>query len=152
MVLRVGQKAPDFTLTDQNGKQHTLSSYLGKRVLLYFYPADNTPGCTKEACGFRDKSLQAEEKNLVILGVSKDTVESHKNFSGKYSLTFPLLSDTDKKVIGMYGAYGLKKMMGKEYMGILRISFLINPKGEIEKIYKKVKTDSHADEVLSDLA
>jgi len=144
-------KKIDFSLTDQNGQTHKLSSYQGKWVLLYFYPKDNTPGCTKEACGFRDSLNDLKEHNVFVLGVSADSVSSHQKFSQKYQLNFPLLSDEKKEVIKAYGAWGKKKFMGREFEGILRISFLINPKGEIVKKYDKVKPEIHAKEVLKDI-
>jgi len=119
-------KTIDFSLTDQNGKVHKLSSYRGSWVLLYFYPKDDTPGCTKEACGFRDSLNELKKHNVVVLGVSADSVSSHQKFSQKYNLNFPLLSDEKKEVIKAYGVFGKKKFMGREFEGILRISFLIN--------------------------
>jgi len=144
-------KAIDFSLPDQNGKVHNLFSYKGRWVLLYFYPKDDTPGCTKEACGFRDSLNDLKKYNVVVLGVSADSVSSHQKFAKKYNLNFPLLSDEKKEVIKSYGAFGKKKFMGKEFEGILRISFLINPEGEIVKKYDKVKPEFHAIEVLQDL-
>jgi len=144
-------KTIDFSLTDQNEKVHQLSSYKGKWVLLYFYPKDDTPGCTKEACGFRDSLNDLEKHNVSVLGVSADSVSSHQKFAKKYHLNFPLLSDERKEVIKAYGAWGKKKFMGREFEGILRISFLINPKGEIVKKYDKVKPEAHAKEVLEDI-
>jgi peroxiredoxin Q/BCP len=144
-------KTIDFSLTDQNGKVHKLSSYKGSWVLLYFYPKDDTPGCTKEACGFRDSLNELKKHNVVVLGVSADSVSSHQKFAQKYHLNFPLLSDEKKEVIKAYDAFGKKKFMGREFEGILRISFLINSKGEIIKIYDKVKPEIHAIEVLNDI-
>ena len=144
-------KAIDFSLTDQNGKVHKLSSYRGSWVLLYFYPKDDTPGCTKEACGFRDSLNELKKHNVVVLGVSADSVSSHQKFAQKYNLNFPLLSDEKKEVIKAYGAFGKKKFMGKEFEGILRVSFLINPEGDIVKKYDKVKPEIHAGEVLEDI-
>jgi peroxiredoxin Q/BCP len=144
-------KAIDFSLTDQNGKVHKLSSYRGSWVLLYFYPKDDTPGCTKEACGFRDSLNELKKHNLVVLGVSADSVTSHQKFAQKYNLNFPLLADEKKEVIKAYGAWGKKKFMGKEFEGILRVSFLINPEGDIVKKYDKVKPEIHAGEVLEDI-
>ena len=144
-------KTIDFSLTDQNGKVHKLSSYKGNWILLYFYPKDDTPGCTKEACGFRDSLNDLKEHNVVVLGVSADSVASHQKFSQKYHLNFPLLSDEKKEVIKAYGAWGKKKFMGREFEGILRISFLINPQGEIVKKYDKVKPEIHARQVLEDI-
>ena len=144
-------KTIDFSLPDQNGKIHQLSSYKGKWVLLYFYPKDDTPGCTKEACGFRDSLNDLKKHNVVVLGVSADSVSSHQKFAKKYNLNFSLLSDEKKEVIKAYGAWGKKKFMGKEFEGILRISFLINPEGEIVKKYDKVKPEIHAKEVLEEI-
>jgi peroxiredoxin Q/BCP len=144
-------KATDFSLPDQNNQLHSLKNYQGQWVLLYFYPKDNTPGFTKEACGFPDHLNQLKNYDVVVLGISADSVESHQKFALKYHLNFPLLSDVNKEVIKKYQAWGKKKFMGKEYEGILRISFLINPKGEIVKKYKKVKPEIHAQEVLEDI-
>ena len=151
MELKIGDKAPDFKLKDQKGIEHVLSSYVGKSVLLYFYPKDSTPGCTKEACEIRDNFPAFKKLGLVVLGVSADSVESHEKFSEKYSLPFPLLADENKEVVKMYGVWGKKKFMGKEYEGIKRVSFLIDTKGYIEKIYQEVKPAEHATEVLHDM-
>ncbi len=151
MKLRTGQIAPDFKLPDQNNKIHKLSDYKGKRVLIYFYPKDNTPGCTKEACLIRDGFPFFEKLNAKVFGISADSAKSHKSFAEGFNLPFILLSDEDKKVVKLYGAWGKKKMMGKEYFGIKRTSFLINQKGKIAKIYENVKPEMHADEVLADL-
>jgi len=148
--IKLNTKAPDFNLPDQDGKLHKLSDYKGKWVLLYFYPKDDTPGCTKEACGIRDEFKNFKNLNIVVLGVSADSSESHKKFAQKYKLPFTLLSDESKKVLKKYGVWGKKKFMGKEYEGILRTSFLINPDGKIVKIYEQVKPDIHAKEVLKD--
>lgn len=148
----VGQQAPDFTLPDQDGVRRKLSSYRGKWVLLYFYPKDNTPGCTIEACMIRDQFENFEKIRAVVLGVSTDSVRSHKKFSEGYSLPFTLLADETKEVVGAYGVFGEKKMMGRTYMGTRRTSFLIDPKGKIAKVYEKVKPPVHAREVLEDLA
>lgn len=150
-MIPVGQKAPDFTLPDQDGKQHTLGSYIGRWVLLYFYPKDMTPGCTKEACMLRDTFPRFEQVHAHVFGVSADSVESHKKFKDAYQLPFALLSDTDKKMIESYGAWGEKKMMGKTYMGIKRVSYLIDPEGVVRKVYEHVKPEVHAEEVLADL-
>lgn len=150
MQLSVGSLTPDFTLPDQNGKKHALLDYRGRWVLLYFYPKDGTPGCTKEACGLRDNFSDFKKKNIVVLGVSGDSVKSHKKFQEKYSLPFPILSDEKKEVLKKYGVWGKKKFMGREYMGIFRMSFLINPKGKILKIYPNVKPEEHAQEVISE--
>ncbi len=141
----------NFSLPDQNGNMHTLSDYKGKWVIVYFYPKDDTPGCTREACGFRDVSLVFKEKNAVILGISKDSVASHKKFAEKYHLNFPILSDTEKKIIRAYHAWGEKKFLGKTFEGTIRISYLINPEGKIQKEYPHVNPLTHAEEILTDI-
>lgn len=151
MALRVGQKAPDFKLKDQTGLEHTLSDYKGKAVLVYFYPKDSTPGCTREACSIRDRFQSFGKQGAVVLGISVDSEASHQKFSEKYKLPFSLLADEDKKVVKAYGVWGLKKFMGREYEGTHRNSFLIDANGRIAKIYEKVKPESHAAEVLEDL-
>jgi peroxiredoxin Q/BCP len=149
-MIKLGQKAPHFTLPDQDGVAHSLSQYAGKKVLLYFYPKDDTPGCTTEACNFRDGYKEFAKMGLVILGVSKDSVKSHKKFAEKFSLPFPLLSDETGEVIEKYDSWGKKKFMGREYMGIIRNSFLIDEEGKIAKIYESVKPAVHAEEVKAD--
>ena len=144
-------EAKGFALTDQNGKIHKLSDYKGKWVVLYFYPKDDTPGCTKEACNFRDSFEKLQGMNVQILGVSKDTVASHKKFAEKYNLNFPILSDESAKVIKMYDAWGEKKFMGKTFEGTLRTTYLISPQGGIVKVYKKVNPLTHSSEIISDL-
>lgn len=144
-------KVKDFKLPDQDGKTHFLSQYSGKWVVLYFYPKDDTPGCTKEACNFRDSIHELEKLGVVILGVSKDSVSSHRKFVEKYHLNFPILSDENKEVIKLYKAWGKKKFMGKEFEGTLRMTYLIDPKGEIKKVYKNVNPSFHAEEILKDL-
>lgn len=151
MTLEVGEYAPEFTLPDANGKQVDLKSFRGQWVVLYFYPRDNTPGCTKEACGFRDLYTSYQDKQTVILGVSGDDAKSHLKFIDKQSLPFNLLSDLDLSVAKAYLAYGPKKFMGKEYEGFYRHTFLIDPEGKIAKIYRKVKSAEHATALLSDL-
>lgn len=151
MQIKVGQKAPDFTLPDQNNKEHRLKDYRGQWILLYFYPRDDTPGCTKEACGIRDSFAEFKKKNVAVLGISTDSVTSHKKFAQKYGLPFTLLSDENKEVVKKYGVWALKKFMGREYFGTLRTSFLIDPKGTIAKVYKNVKPEIHAGQVLIDL-
>lgn len=151
MSLAIGQKAPAFKLQDQAGVEHTLSDYAGSWVLLYFYPKDDTPGCTKEACSFRDNLPKFRKIDANVFGVSVDSVKRHAKFAEKYSLPFTLLADEDKKLVEAYGVWRLKKFMGREYMGTMRMSFLIDPKGKIAKIYESVKPESHADEVLKDL-
>jgi peroxiredoxin Q/BCP len=150
-MISIGKKAPEFSLSDQTDTSRSLSDYRGKWVLLYFYPKDDTPGCTVEACTLRDNLPKFKTKKLEVLGVSKDSVESHKKFAAKYKLPFTLLADPEKKVMDAYGAWGKKKFMGREYMGTLRISFLIDPKGIVRKVYPKVKPPAHAQEVLADL-
>jgi peroxiredoxin Q/BCP len=151
MTLQVGATAPDFTLADQNGEQHTLSLYQGKWVLIYFYPRDDTPGCTKEACGFRDTFPDFQRLDMPIFGISTDSVKSHGKFVAKYDLPFTLLADEDKEVVNLYGVWGPKKFRGKEYEGTNRMSFLIDPEGKIAKIYEKVKPAEHPEEVLNDV-
>lgn len=152
MTLNVGDPAPDFSLPDAEGNQVTLKDLRGKRVVLYFYPRDNTPGCTKEACGFRDAYSDYASQSVVVLGVSTDDAKAHNKFIQKYNLPFPLLIDAGGAVASAYGSYGLKKFMGKEYMGITRSTFIIGPDGTLEKIYRKVKPAEHAAQVLADLA
>lgn len=143
--------APNFNLPDQNGKMHSLSDYKGKWVVVYFYPKDDTPGCTKEACSFRDSNELLKEKGIVVLGISKDTVNSHKKFGDKFQLNFPILSNPDKDIIRAFGALGMKKFMGKEYEGVMRYTYIINPKGEIVKKYEQVDVDQHAQDTLKDI-
>jgi peroxiredoxin Q/BCP len=150
-MLKIGTKAPAFSLPDQDGKMHSLSDYTGKKVLLYFYPKDDTPGCTTEACNFRDSHAELAAMGLVILGVSKDSIKSHKKFADKFSLPFPLLSDETGEVVEKYESWGKKKFMGREYMGISRNSFLINEEGNIAKVYESVKPAEHVGEVSSDV-
>jgi peroxiredoxin Q/BCP len=147
-MIEPGEKAPDFTGKDQNGEEIKLSDYKGKKVVLYFYPKDDTPGCTKQACSLRDGFAELKKNNIEVLGVSADDKESHQKFIEKYDLPFTLLADIDKTIINKYGVYGEKNMYGKKYMGIKRTTFLIDEKGKIKKIFKRVKTDEHADEVL----
>lgn len=143
--------APDFTLPDQDGKMHTLSHHKGSWILLYFYPKDNTTGCTKEACMIRDSFPEFWKLNVKVFGVSTDTVQSHKKFADEYKLPFTLLADIEKKVVNLYGVWAKKKFMGREYDGTLRTSFLIDPHGTIVKVYEGVKPERHADEVIRDL-
>lgn len=145
-----GKKAPDFTLPDQDGKNHSLSDYRGKTVLLYFYPKDMTPGCTVEACSFRDSMNDLKAGGVQVLGVSVDSVESHKKFAEHFHLNFPILSDMNKKVVQEFGVWGEKKFMGVKYVGTSRESFLIGPDGVIVKHYEKVKPATHVAEVLKD--
>ncbi len=150
-MIKEGNKAPQFSLQDQNGIAHSLKSYLGKKVLVYFYPKDDTPGCTTEACEFRDNFKELGKLGLVVLGISKDSVNSHKKFSDKFDLPFPILSDEEGSVIEEYGAWRKKKFMGREYMGIERMSVLIGEDGKIEKIYERVKPKEHTKEVITDI-
>ncbi len=148
MALKEGDKAPEFNALSSEGKQASLKDLKDKRVVLYFYPKDDTPGCTVEACGFRDSIKKIEKKDAVILGVSPDNVASHNKFIGKFKLPFILLADEDKKICQDYGVWVKKSMYGKEYMGVARTTFIIGKNGRIEKIYEKVKPEGHADEVL----
>lgn len=150
-MLKLNQQAPQFSLQDQDGVVHTLSQYKGKKVLLYFYPKDDTPGCTTEACNFRDNHEALVASGLVVLGVSKDKVASHKKFADKFNLPFPLLSDVDGVVCEAYGVWRKKKFMGREYMGIERMSFLIDEEGKLAKIYESVKPKEHTQEVANDI-
>ncbi len=144
-------KAHDFSLRDENGEMHSLSDYRGKWVVMYFYPKDDTPGCTTEACGFRDSLDELKKQGAVILGVSKDSIASHRKFKDKYHLNFTLLSDTDTSTIKAYGAWGKKKFLGKEFKGTLRITYLIDPKGKIVKKYDKVDPAEHAKQILREM-
>jgi peroxiredoxin Q/BCP len=148
MSIKEGIKAPDFVLPDENRTDHKLSDYHGKPVLLYFYPKDDTPGCTKEACNFRDDYSSYQEAGVVILGVSPDSPEKHTKFKEKYNLPFTLLADEDHKVAELYGVWALKKSFGREYYGIVRTTFLISQDGWITKIFRKVRPAEHSEEVL----
>lgn len=150
-LLTVNKVAPAFTLPNQDDEKISLKDYKGSWVLVYFYPKDNTPGCTIEAQVLRDAHTELTKHGLVVLGISADSVASHKKFSEKQKLTFDLLSDPEKKTIAAYGAFGPKKFMGREFDGIHRISYLINPAGKIAKVYEKVKPIDHAAEVLADV-
>ena len=150
MTLDLNTPAPNFELGDQNGETHKLSDYLGKRVVLYFYPKDDTPGCTAEACSFRDNYSVFKQNDIVILGVSADSAKSHAKFQEKYELPFTLLSDTDHTVSEAYGVWGLKKYMGREYFGINRTTFLIDEEGNLVKVYEKVKPAEHAQEIIEE--
>ena len=151
-MLEVGMKAPAFTLPDQNGEMRSLEDYRGRKVILYFYPKDNTAGCTKQACGFAERYPQIQEKGAVVLGVSKDSVKSHKNFEEKYSLPFTLLSDPEHKVLEMYGAWGEKKNYGKVSMGTIRTTYLIDEEGIIIKAMGKVKAADNPAQMLEALS
>lgn len=148
---KIGKVAPRFSLADQDGKMHKLSAYKGSWVLLYFYPKDDTPGCTKQACAIRDEFPAFKKLGCVVFGISTDTEKSHKKFEEKYNLPFTLLADPEKKVVQAYGVWAPKKFMGREFLGTQRTSFLINPEGKIAKIYENVKPVVHAEEVLTDL-
>ena len=150
-MLEVGTKAPDFTLPDQNGDIHTLEEYRGKKVILYFYPKDNTAGCTKQACGFAERYPQFLEKGAVVLGVSKDSVKSHKNVETKYTLPFTLLSDPDRQAIEAYDVWKEKKNYGKVSMGIVRTTYLIDENGIIVKAMDKVKAADNPQQMLEEL-
>lgn len=143
--------APEFELEADSGETVRLSELRGRRVVLFFYPKDDTSGCTKEACGFRDTREAYRSRDVVVLGVSPDDVSSHEKFRDKYDLNFPLLADTDHAVAEAYGAWGKKKMYGREYEGVLRSTFVIGPDGGVEKIYRHVKPAEHAEEILADL-
>ena len=146
--LSAGDKAPDFTAKDQNGKTVSLKDFKGKKVVLYFYPKDFTPGCTTEACNLRDNYANLKDAGMEVIGVSPDDEESHKKFEEKHELPFTLLADPDKKIIEKYGVWGEKNMYGKKSMGLLRTTFLIDEKGLIYKIFKKPKTAIHSEEIL----
>ena len=146
--LKEGMKAPLFEGTDQDGRTIMLDNYAGKKVVLYFYPKDNTPGCTAEACNLRDNYQSLLKKGFAVIGVSIDSEKSHKGFTTKYSLPFPLIADTSKKIVNDYGVYGEKKMYGKSYFGIVRTTFVIDEKGIIEKIISKVDTQNHTEQIF----
>jgi thioredoxin-dependent peroxiredoxin len=146
--LKEGSKAPSFEGIDQNGNIIKLSAYKGKKVILYFYPKDNTPGCTAEACNLRDNNKSLLDKGFIVIGVSPDSEKSHKNFAGKYSLSFPLIADESKKILNDYGVWGEKKMYGKSYFGVLRTTFIIDEKGVIENVIEKVNTSGHTQQIL----
>lgn len=146
--LKEGDKAPDFKAPDENGNIISLSDFAGKKLILYFYPKDNTPGCTVESCNLRDNYQLMQKQGYEVLGVSADTEEKHRKFISKFKLPFHLLADTDKKVLSDYGVWGLKKFMGKEYDGIHRTTFVIDENGVIEEVITKVKTKAHAEQIL----
>ena len=147
--LKEGDQAPDFAVTDGEGQTVRLKDLRGKKFVLYFYPKDDTPGCTKEACSFRDSFSKFKRRGIEVFGVSLDSEKSHQKFTQKYDLPFRLLADTDRKLSESFGTYGEKKFMGRKYMGNHRMTFLIDEKGKIKKIFEKVKPEDHAEEVLA---
>lgn len=149
--LKVGDKAPAFTGKDQNGKSISLKDYAGKKLILYFYPKDDTPGCTAETCNLRDNYTMLKRKGYEVLGVSIDPEKRHQKFIDKYSVPFDLLADDDKKVVEKYGVWGEKNLYGRKYMGTYRTTFIINEKGIIEELYTKVKTANHTEQILGQL-
>ncbi len=151
LKLQEGDKAPDFSAETNGGGSVKLVNFKGKNVILYFYPKDDTPGCTKEACAFRDNFAAFKQKGAVVLGVSVDPVKAHDKFVEKYKLPFTLLADVDKKIVEAYGVWGQKVFMGRKYLGVQRVTFLIGPDGKIKKIWPKVKPEEHAAEVLAAL-
>jgi thioredoxin-dependent peroxiredoxin len=150
-LLFKGDKAPDFKGVDHNGKAISLKQFLGKKVVLYFYPKDNTPGCTAEACNLRDNYKQLTDKGFIILGVSADNEKSHQNFIAKFDLPFPLISDTDKKICNLFGVWGPKKFMGRIFDGINRTTYVISENGIIEAVFSKVDTNNHSLQILNEL-
>ena len=150
-MLQIGDKAPDFTLPDADNNSVSLSNFIGKKIVLWFYPKANTPGWTIEGKGFRDEFQKFEEKNIQIIGCSADPPKKQKKFSGKQGFQYPLLSDESHEMLRAYGVWGKKKFMGKEYMGISRITYIINENGVIDQVYEKVKTTSHSKDILNDL-
>ncbi len=151
MTFTTGTPAPDFSLPDETGVQRRLSDYRGQHVVLYFYPKDDTPGCTIEACNFRDDYSAYVEAGVTILGVSPDTSKSHAKFKQKFELPFPLLADVEHAICEQYGVWGKKKFMGREYLGVLRTTFIVTPDGKIKKIFENVKPAEHSEEVLAAL-
>ncbi|TLZ42769.1 MAG: thioredoxin-dependent thiol peroxidase [Methanobacteriota archaeon] len=150
-MVAVGERAPDFALKSDDGRRYALKDFRGKKVVLYFYPKDDTPGCTKEACSFRDNLARVTSKGAVVLGVSRDDTASHAKFRDKYDLNFPLLSDDEGKVTDAYGVWKMKNLYGREFFGIVRTTFLIDEEGKISRIWPKVKVEGHTDEVLAAL-
>lgn len=148
MTLKEGDKSPDFTATDQDGNKISLKDFKGRKVVVYFYPADDTPTCTNEACNIRDNFSILKKKGIVVLGISPDDEKSHRKFQNKFSLPFTLVADADKKIAHAYGVWAQKKLFGVTYMGILRTTFLINEKGKIDHIIEKVKSKSHTEQIL----
>ncbi|MGD9901286.1 MAG: thioredoxin-dependent thiol peroxidase [Spirochaetales bacterium] len=150
-MLEVGTKAPDFDLNDKDGKAFKLSDFLGKKVVVYFYPKDNTPGCTRQACAFRDNYSEFENRKITVIGISKDSESSHKNFASKYNLPFILLSDPTLETMKAYGAWGEKKLYGKSVLGVTRCTFVVDEKGTIIKVFKKANPDTNAEDILKAL-
>jgi peroxiredoxin Q/BCP len=151
ITLKAGDKAPDFSGTIQTGESVSLSDYKGKKLILFFYPKDNTPGCTAEACNLRDHYQELKDKGFELLGVSPDSEKKHQNFINKYELPFPLLADTEKETLNAYGAWGPKSMYGKLFDGVYRSTFVIDEEGVIEKVIAKVKTKTHAEQILAEM-
>src|SRR5438552_15700767 len=151
LTLNEGDIAPAFTANTSGGGRISLADFKGRNVILYFYPKDDTPGCTKEACAFRDQFAKFEQKGAVVLGVSPDAVKSHDKFAAKFKLPFTLLADEDKQIVQAYGVWGQKSFMGRKYMGTYRVTFLIGPDGRIKRVWPKVKPEEHAAEVLAEL-
>ena len=151
LFMNAGDKAPDFTLTDQHGNNVSLSEFAGRRIVLYFYPKDNTPGCTRQACAFAENYSGFRERDVVVIGISKDSAESHRKFAEKHDLPFILLADPELQAIKAYGVWQEKKLYGKVSMGVVRTTFIIAPDGTIEKIMPKVKPDTNASEILAEL-
>ena len=151
-MLQEGTQAPPFTLKDRHGKTHTLSDYEGQTIVVYFYPKDDTPGCTKEACSFKDDYASFKEAGVEIIGISPDTVESHQKFTEKYDLPFTLLADPDHQVCKAYEVWGLKKSFGREYEGVFRTTFIINPDGKVKRVFVNVKPTEHSQEVLAEVS
>ena len=152
LKLKAGDVAPDFSVASNGGGKVSLADFKGKPVILYFYPKDDTPGCTKEACAFRDGFAEFKKRGAVVLGVSTDPVKSHDKFAEKFQLPFTLLADVDKRIVTAYGVWGEKSFMGRKYLGTHRVTFLIGPDGRIKKIWPQVKPDGHAAEVLAELS
>ena len=152
ITLEVGDKAPDFQTQNQDGKTISLSDFKGKKLILYFYPKDNTPGCTAEACNFNDNYSDLIEKGFEVVGVSPDSIESHQKFIAKYNLSFHLIADTNKEIINKYGVWGEKNMYGKKSMGLLRTTFVIDEEGKIAHIFKRVQTKDHTNQILQKIS
>ncbi len=148
-LLAVGDKAPDFRTTDQDGERVSLKDFRGRKVVLYFYPKDDTPGCTKEACSFRDGFSAFRRRKIELLGVSADDEKSHKKFAEKFDLPFRLLADTDKKIVKDYGVWGEKSLYGRKFMGINRVTYVLDEKGKVAAVWPKVKPEGHAEEILA---